>query len=72
MLPPNDTRALRTVSVRAPSITERESDMPSKPVRALTAIALAAAVAAGAWTASAAASTSTGETYGPGPLCCIG
>ncbi|MGJ7442885.1 hypothetical protein [Aquipuribacter sp. MA13-6] len=45
--------------------------MPSKPVRAISAIALAAAVAAGAWTVSAAASSSTGETYGPGPACCI-
>ncbi|WP_380167639.1 hypothetical protein [Jannaschia sp. R86511] len=44
--------------------------MSSKPVRALTAIALAAAVAVGAWTATAAASTSAGETFGPGPSCC--
>lgn len=69
MLRPNATRALRTVSVHAPSITER-GDMPFKPVRALTALALAAVVTAGAWSASATASTSDGETFGPGPLCC--
>lgn len=45
--------------------------MSSTPARALTALALAAAVAVGAWSASAAAQSTDGETFGPGPLCCI-
>jgi hypothetical protein len=59
------------VSDRAPTIIER-GDMSSTPARVLTALALAATVAVGAWTASAAAETSSGETFGPGPFCCIG
>ena len=45
--------------------------MPSKPVRALVAVAAAAALVLGA-TGAATADVEDTATFGPGPMCCIG